>query len=433
MIMLDSQTSSKVAGAGPLPMQSFLVLFFPFAFFALLSIAYEVWAARKEIAGMEEGPSRDSFWDMSKFVLIVMVFDLHLCFAFPSQIMAPFWDSFFMCAFFLVCGIFTRMSTDVFSWKILSRVLRDCILPQLLLRKLSSFVISDTQIPCLGLWFLTALAVYRICLVPVCTLAVRVFGHWQAAVVCVSAVTLGSMKMFTGGFLVDYYYQVYEAKMLLFQSIFFTAGIFLDSTTLRVFLTRPLVIGCGTLISYLHVCTMLCWTAMAHQPIFRTRLDLAFMDRSLGTVEPQEVLDYPYLFLWSLVLRAILSFATMTWLAPLAIDDSMLSRTLRFTISKMGQRTLYAYVLSWSTLFALIGFGPAVESLGYITGNYGQFAGLVALLLITCVFCSPLIEKCFAWLIQPQWLLDLVISCHDGLTTLRRHTMPGHVRKGAKA
>jgi hypothetical protein len=130
----------------------------------------------------------------------------------------------------------------------------------------------------------------------------------------------------------------------------------------------------------------------------------------VGPAFKQSVLDqtnfspigFPYSVMWN-IWYALGTFAIIACCAPVADSNNAFFQGLARLVGACGGRTLYGYYLHMLVRFTLPALWQQITMKGY---GYG--ADVVFQILLLAAFCSPLAERCFCWLVSPQWVIDNV-------------------------
>jgi hypothetical protein len=295
--------------------------------------------------------------------------------------------------FFLISGLL-QQGKDMFDRKSLTRTIRDNIINNY---AYTAIVVAATGLaPCehlpeLSLWFLTALALYRFLLFPIVKCFTQSFGRLPGGVVSV-AMLLG-LQFFLKHNVIEGPQDEIMGKLLLvrfkkFEEIiilspFYVLGLLVDRSSMRQVLANPYILACA--------------------------IPCVFLSNAIGlelTKLVAGILPHDHHALHDIVnmtiklsQQALGSLSFIACAAPLADAQNPYVKTLARLVASCGSRTLYGYYLHM-----LLRVTPSWYQLSSI--GSGSSAGLLLQILGLAALCSPFAERCFGWLVSPQWLFD---------------------------
>jgi len=111
---------------------------------------------------------------------------------------------------------------------------------------------------------------------------------------------------------------------------------------------------------------------------------------------------------FQLLYCSLISIAFISCLTPLADRAQGLLLQAAEVMADLGSRSLYAYCLHMLMRFLITDdvFAGLAEALGPV----GSLPRSAVMVLFLVSLCSPLAERCFSWLVSPQWAVDLCSS-----------------------
>eukprot|EP00930_Biecheleria_cincta_P101711 TRINITY_DN93367_c0_g1_i1.p1 TRINITY_DN93367_c0_g1~~TRINITY_DN93367_c0_g1_i1.p1 ORF type:complete len:540 (-),score=48.71 TRINITY_DN93367_c0_g1_i1:10-1629(-) len=368
------------------------------------------WTIIREAVWQAEPDSgqRDRLWDIAKFGLIWCVLNYHMT-AYYSQ---KWYDSFMMPAFMIMSGLVQSRGGDVFVEKRMTRLLRDNVLNNYLF----ALVLAAIQATNYDgtLWFLWALVVYRLVINPIVKCFIFCFGDRAGSLLGVATVGLivwMSTRLSSGPLVLasdPSFIRVLSAIMHLHigvvwifeHAVFYVLGLVLSCDSVRGLISKPF--AATTAFAYIAVQV---YVDLADPTLFGIKCGTIFphgesLKRTNSCLE----------FAADVALRSLSALAFIACCAPIAdVDESCWFHSLRLAISriaaKCGSRTLYGYYLHQLLRFAIASnFGRLQNVMSPKTNEY-----LPVFLqgLFIAALCSPLSERCFDWLVSPQWLVNL--------------------------
>jgi hypothetical protein len=207
---------------------------------------------------------RDMLWDVSKFGFLVCVLNLHVngCYAletcaakFPHSM---WYTEFMLPGFFVIAGLL-QQNKDIWDWKSVERTLRDNIINNY--AYIAIVLAATASLPFapkghdVSLWFLTAIALYRLVLFPIVKGLTWSLGHLQGSVV--------SMVIVVGWYFlldhivgpqVEYLIMIREEftvmparkwHSVIRHSPFYVLGLVVNRNSMRQFLASPSAFACA--------------------------------------------------------------------------------------------------------------------------------------------------------------------------------------------
>eukprot|EP00930_Biecheleria_cincta_P083683 TRINITY_DN73211_c0_g1_i1.p1 TRINITY_DN73211_c0_g1~~TRINITY_DN73211_c0_g1_i1.p1 ORF type:complete len:467 (+),score=36.26 TRINITY_DN73211_c0_g1_i1:62-1462(+) len=392
------QFSSVVTEATSAPVQMACGIFIAgFTVFSLFSI---FWHADTPNCN-PEGRKRDTLWDIVKFGLLVLVTDWHFAktgiFHESSGLGARSWYAgFFMPGFFIVSGLFH--SGTAYSYNSIKRLIRDNVLNAIIL----------TLFFPVTLWFLPALAVYRLTLTPMLQWLQAFMGDRMA---CVSLLLLTGLAYWRGSLVLQNTLfkaigcEPNHSNHYLPYAVFYVLGLTIDRDYLRSCLLRKAVLVLA--LAFQGCLIVFCYGGYRIFALSRLQ------DSVLSSVFKEGVpLDEPVaLSFLHLCLRAFGALSFMACCAQLV--DSRWPSVERI-IAGIGSRTLYGYCLQMIVQKMRV-FDPWI--VGNISQSVGRLFGVLLDVLLVASLCSPLSERLFHWAISPQWIVDGVERASKGVRT----------------
>mmetsp|Transcript_62481 Transcript_62481/g.118103 ORF Transcript_62481/g.118103 Transcript_62481/m.118103 type:complete len:497 (+) Transcript_62481:101-1591(+) len=351
--------------------------------FALAGFGSVVWAVMQPLKDTEA--ARDPLWDCAKFFLLLMVYTTHM------YGKMHFYNLWYMACFFMISGLFVDHSDSLFTQKDAIRVLSDTVLNQLFFR--SMCVAFLHRAPAADfLWFLTALAAYRLCLLPTFKVLRRglvalgvgnrlgAFGSCAALVVLIIHLHAFDMKSISHpnppGYLALHHGAAYVMSLLIDREAF---RLFLSTWTAFVF---------GLVIMLVHIHIRVFDFSWYRGPYSE------FLSSIYGT--------YPVPFmtlLMMIVYELLVSSAFLACVTQLVeIQNVVFQKFVRF-VACCGSRTLYGYLLHMYIRYLVQ--GRNFRHFGDMCLQIHPVFLVVSELLLLIGLCSPLAEKCFAWLVSP--------------------------------
>eukprot|EP00930_Biecheleria_cincta_P084429 TRINITY_DN73902_c0_g1_i1.p1 TRINITY_DN73902_c0_g1~~TRINITY_DN73902_c0_g1_i1.p1 ORF type:complete len:465 (-),score=54.96 TRINITY_DN73902_c0_g1_i1:36-1430(-) len=324
---------------------------------------------------------RDMFWDVAKFILIVFVLDTHLS---NDMLYLPWFMDVMMPGFMMISGFLQQKSrAGVLDKTVVKRVIRDNVMNNVLFYLVLLAFGQESEDGCL--WYLWALAVYRICLFPVFHAVKEHFGQpGVAAFLLAIAVFYCNL---TSDWPVDW---TELGKIMLLGpgmcweiprfAFYYFLGLSIDYKAAREAFsnTTVSVLSCAFLLVHAILVPV--------DDVF-----LVSRDASLKWLQ--------------LVYFSLLSLAFLACVSPIA---SITQGPLRHAVKVMadgGSRTLYGYYLHM-----LIRFLVVTEQFAQVAVDLDSISWCLRIFLETLFMaslCSPLAETCFKGLVSPQWILDL--------------------------
>lgn len=363
---------------------------------ALVFLGLAWWSICDEACCMlkddKETMNRDVFWDIAKFALMVCVLSSH---AETNAIPYDLYSDFFMPAFFIVAGLF-QQGKGFIDNTVLVRVLRDNVLNNLLLQYLAIIILGESQ-ELRTLWFLWAMAFYRLLLAPCFHIMTCCLGHLLGCFVSVVGVGFFLMGLGLGGLGYEDRFinlcsqmllcNTWDVRQIFLNATFYLLGLAVERSFLRKVLGSP----CTTIValSFL-VAKSRIWILTG---IIYEWPEIAELNAG----------DAALLAIW----RTFGSLAFIACAAP--IVDLPFLRPLSYFMGACGRRTLYGYVLHVNMRSLPLGFFT-----WELTTSGGNFVFVFSLM---AALCSPLAEHCFAWLVSPQWVLDVAASMHQRISS----------------
>lgn len=347
-----------------------------FSVFAMAAFSSALHEAALSMAEADEDP-RDCLWDIAKFGLLLMVLHAHI----STGAWGSWYEPLCMPGFFIISGLLQQYSAATPS-VIVVRVMRDNVMSNMLFVLFFFTIRQDTDDG--SLWFLWAMAFYRISVLPFCRLWTHVLGPRVGGIVVVA---LASVLSWQGG---DVWPEVVDAwvKPLIFLNccaylllenvVFFAIGLTVDIGILQSLVRRRLVQGIAILY-------MTIYLVVGRYSIHSTE---SFDGYLVGVAR-----------------RSVGALAFITCTAPLAEATIQPFRFARILLAKCGTRAIFGYYIHMLLRFSVtssvfMGFGThAQRCFGYPVAFVGEAVLLIAL-------CSPLAARCFSIMVSPQWILN---------------------------
>eukprot|EP00747_Dinoflagellata_sp_TGD_P182300 gnl/TRDRNA2_/TRDRNA2_36501_c0_seq1.p1 gnl/TRDRNA2_/TRDRNA2_36501_c0~~gnl/TRDRNA2_/TRDRNA2_36501_c0_seq1.p1 ORF type:complete len:533 (+),score=40.57 gnl/TRDRNA2_/TRDRNA2_36501_c0_seq1:88-1686(+) len=363
-----------------------LVVLVIFVFVASLTIIQELVKAPKTDS------RRKATWDIAKFILSCMVIGGHVCP--PARL---YWESWCLPCFFILSGICGQSEDDVIlSANVLLRLLRDNVLNNII------FIIMVTINPYhdpeggQGLWYLWALATYRLTIRPCWKALTGMMGYGPAS----SALLMGTVVLpwVVGHFFGPYrqYAGNFVLDATLCHGMFYALGLMLHSETIHHVVHSGPAFAVGLL-------TVMGWDIWY---IRNATLKQDFGD-SVGCCAPMRLYSSPkmpfHCFAVQGGARAILSLCFLCCVYPLCLDAI---RNMRRLLASLGERTLYVYYVSMFFIFGVTGRTNLVKSVKpFWTGSWQPLVW-IGVVFVTAALASPLSECLFNRVVSPSWMLD---------------------------
>lgn len=338
-------------------------------------------SARPRSSTRNDDEGRDVFWDVAKFILIVFVLDTHLS---NDMLYLPWFMDLMMPGFMMISGFLQQKSrAGVLDKTVLTRVIRDNVMNNVLFYLVLLAFGQKSEDGCL--WYLWALAVYRICLFPIYHAVKENLGHPGVAAFLLAIATL-------------------YCNLATDWPVDWTA------------LGQFMLLGPG-----------MCWEIPRHAFYYFLGLSIDYkVAREAFSSTGVSVLSFAFilvhvillpaddLFLVSrdasqkwlqLVYFSLLSLAFLACISPIASIKQGPLRHVVKVLADGGSRTLYGYYLHM-----LLRFLITTEQFARVAQDLDGISWCLRILLevlFMASLCSPLAETCFKGLVSPQWMLDL--------------------------
>eukprot|EP00930_Biecheleria_cincta_P074087 TRINITY_DN61310_c0_g1_i1.p1 TRINITY_DN61310_c0_g1~~TRINITY_DN61310_c0_g1_i1.p1 ORF type:complete len:455 (+),score=63.64 TRINITY_DN61310_c0_g1_i1:72-1436(+) len=339
----------------------------------------------------ESAQDRDKLWDIAKLILMFCVIDLHTqsCFANAT------YEFFLMPGFLMMSGFLQQKSRGgVLDAQAVKRVFRDNILNNLLIFLVATAGgMLDKEDG--TLWFLWALAIYRLFIFPLFSKVKEVSGP------------IGVVAL-VFAFAVSYRYTdphsikwAYLANCLLlntnigfkipWHAFYYVLGLSLDYTSVRQTISRAPCVALSLVFMFVH---------------------RFYLVNFSSWVTTEGFVDNPLKW-FQLLYCSLISLAFMSCLTPLADRAQGLLLQVAEIMADLGSRSLYAYCLHMLMRFLIT--DDVFTGLADDLGPVGSLPRSAMQVLFLVSLSSPLAEKCFSWLVSPQWAVDLVSSVGKAL------------------
>jgi hypothetical protein len=267
------------------------------------------------------------------------------------------------------------------------------------------FIHDSSQFPdLLPLWFLPTLAIFRVLLHPCLKTAEKHLG-WMAGAVALC------ITVFV------YVHVQYIAALQ--PSTASPLVILLDNIVILHWSGSTVASSC---------CNYAMFYVLGHV-VNRQRLrsilgnPFALLVAVVYLIDRRETLPYLAMLPFGLGKPLSTTFGLLAFIAcaaPLADTQIECLKPLSRAAGACGKRTLYGYMVSCVLIFFLNDnkqvTGACWISCSIITdvtsfihlAPDNTVSGLLWQIMFTSIFCSPLAEHCFSWLVSPQWLLNVL-------------------------
>jgi len=371
--------SGLVASWTKAHMETFVAVMVCFMTSACVSIGL------RHVRQTESAQDRDKLWDIAKLILMFCVIDLHTQSAFANAT----YEFFLMPSFLMMSGLLQQKSRGgALEAAAVKRVFRDNILNNLLI-----FLVATTggmldKEDC-TLWFLWALALYRLLIFPVFSKVKEIAGHIGVVVLlCAFAVSYRltdpaslKWKSLANCLLLN----SFIGFKIPLHAFFYVLGLSLDYDSFRQTISRAPCVALSLVFMFVH----------------------RFYLVSFSWVTTEGFSDNPLKW-FQLLYCSLISIAFISCLTPLADRAQGLLLQAAEVMADLGSRSLYAYCLHMLMRFLITDdvFAGLAEALGPV----GSLPRSAVMVLFLVSLCSPLAERCFSWLVSPQWAVDLCSS-----------------------
>jgi len=357
----------------------------------------EAQAAGSQVQG---GKKRDALWDVTRSALMVLIINFHLQYyqVYYGPAVGDNWfPGFYMPAFFLISGMFSKRRGDSYWSNILvNNVFNACLFAP---------IYAPLFSPCVGsLWFLWALAVYRALLQPVLAECVGHLGQWIGAGACllvavvfnyaVTAIPLWCVAVLQ--------FDQNDLLRIGFHAIFFAIGFAMDAATMRRILQHKITLA----LSLLHI-SFLAW--VSYGTYFQSK-DLRMKLFSEDIPEDFMPLFQPLGWTLTVAQRTLASLSFIALLVPLVDAESSYMRFLCQLFALSGKRTLYGYCLQFICIERLgmtsLQMMIDLQFQEYMPMPFYMLPHQLLQVLFMFSLCSPLAERAFHFMVSPEWVLD---------------------------
>lgn len=140
----------------------------------------------------------------------------------------------------------------------------------------------------------------------------------------------------------------------------------------------------------------------------------------MGAKQPQPLVP---LFVSSLI-RILVTLAFLACVTVFADARYAPVQAIARVLASCGSRTLYGYYLHMVLRFLVT--TEISRSNGRSFQSIHPLLAIVAVVLFTAALCSPFSERCFGWLVSPQWILDAMCACitpaTPGIVSSKQHS-----------
>jgi len=332
--------------------------------------------------------SREYLWDIAKFCLMCLVWQLHA--GLPGWSLYRGW---FMPAFFFLSGLVCRPAEITFAYvrKLSMSVLKDnvlnLILWKFLLQALTGGCFSvgyRWAQPWSGPWFLPAMCTCRIG-VPLCLHVTRLAGKTNGAILLVAI-----------AFVIPYVLDLNHIKLVqspcnwpLFNQaitqswIFYVVGFLTDAQ----WFAKQLKTRLAACIAFAVVGTL---AHLTHCGYIQTS-DIVTWEES-GSYAHTAF----HVYVRDMVSKQFCVVLFLACLAPFSCIGGLIPQIF----AQLGQRTLHAYLIN-----VFIWHYVAWQKPAFVL-NMPIFLQFAVWILATSVACCPLSEWCVQFITSPQWILD---------------------------
>lgn len=369
-----------------------VVLVFFYALFAFRSI---VIASNTDT---NDDVPREKIWDIAKFILMAMVVKHHGAKDYYST---DWYHPWFMPAFVMVSGITTQATKDTLSVRVFRNVARDLVINNFIFVALKAIVHVKAK-P--SLWFLWAIAVYRLSILPVSRLLSSLSGHVVGNTFTVAGAVIIPF-MCARILLIMPQSLVSEVQFRVESIAFVNDAAMVSIAAMGMFYALGLAIPRQVLKDFLHtyiafvggVAVMLVFVSYQGSSLVRGQPSL---QKWCAPQSKHNCLNEPFAFFVAhFAERALLSLSFLACMAPLALEAV---KPVGDQLAKLGERTLYAY---WVHQFFCHTCKHEIASA--LSLIHQPLLVNLVVFCATVALCSPLTEWCFRWAVSPQWIFDV--------------------------
>jgi len=354
------------------------------------------------------GKKRDALWDVTRSALMVLIINYHLAYyvaiyhlevtgGLDLEVGDYWYTGFYMPAFFMVSGMFSKRRGDSYWSNILvNNVINACLFAPIYAPVFSPYVKN--------LWFLWALAVYRALLQPALAACHGHLGQWMGAGagLLVAVVLNYAVTAIPPWWFVILSFSQNDMMRIGFHAFFFVVGFAMDVATVRRILQHKITLA----LSLLHI-SFLVWVC------YGTYFQSEHLRMKLFVEDiPEDFMPFSYPLGWTFTVaqRTLASLSFIALLVPLVDAESSCMRFLCQMFALSGKRTLYCYCLQFIFIHRL-----GMKSLQMMIDS--QFQKYMPMpfymiphqclqVLFMFSLCSPLAERAFHFMVSPEWVLD---------------------------